>query len=194
MLYLGRNFNIVAHQLLWASSEIFKSLSQGYDMMASVAIRWRVFTTSSSIETVFYLGCGIHGPLAAASSSVAQQLSSWSRALQCRRRPAHRRSAWPIIAHRPRSLPFNIWWNLYLNSFVFVCSFVGCSFAIFRYFCSYLGLYDRDYYVINEAVSRGVACFTVIGGGYGKDIQILSKRHTLVHRAAVKASVKLIAS
>ena len=73
-------------------------------------------------------------------------------------------------------------------------NFVFCSFAIFRCFCFDLGLYDRDYYVINEAVSRGVACFTVIGGGYGKDIQILSKRHTLVHRAAAKVSVKLIAS
>ena len=71
---------------------------------------------------------------------------------------------------------------------------MGCSFAIFTYLCFDVGLYDRDYYVIDEAVSRGVACFTVIGGGYGKDIQILSKRHTLVHRAAVKASAKLIAS
>ena len=71
---------------------------------------------------------------------------------------------------------------------------MGCSFAIFKCFSFDVGLYDRDYYVINEAVSRGVACFTVIGGGYGKDIQILSKRHTLVHRAAVKASAKLIAS
>ena len=49
-----------------------------------------------------------------------------------------------------------------------------------------LGLYNRDYYVIESCVSRGVACMCVIGGGYSSDINELSLRHTIVHRAATK--------
>ena len=49
-----------------------------------------------------------------------------------------------------------------------------------------LGLYNRDYYVIESFVSRGVACMCVIGGGYSSDINELSLRHTIVHRAATK--------
>lgn len=48
------------------------------------------------------------------------------------------------------------------------------------------GLFQRDFYVINLCVSRGIPVATVIGGGYDKDINMLALRHTIVHRAAIK--------
>eukprot|EP00916_Digyalum_oweni_P015538 GHVL01025498.1.p1 GENE.GHVL01025498.1~~GHVL01025498.1.p1 ORF type:complete len:171 (+),score=3.80 GHVL01025498.1:232-744(+) len=48
------------------------------------------------------------------------------------------------------------------------------------------GLFDRDYYVLKLMASRGVPCATVIGGGYCRNLDELSLRHTLVHRAATK--------
>ncbi|ELT95017.1 hypothetical protein CAPTEDRAFT_228874 [Capitella teleta] len=48
------------------------------------------------------------------------------------------------------------------------------------------GLFDRDYYVMNECIRRGIPCATVIGGGYSRDLEALSLRHTIVHRAATK--------
>ena len=45
-------------------------------------------------------------------------------------------------------------------------------------------IHKRDLYVIDACVGRGIPCACVIGGGYSKDIMELSKRHTLVHRAA----------
>ncbi|KAL3878650.1 hypothetical protein ACJMK2_030981 [Sinanodonta woodiana] len=48
------------------------------------------------------------------------------------------------------------------------------------------GLFDRDYYVIDTVVSKGCPIATVIGGGYSRDLKILSARHTIVHRAATK--------
>ena len=46
------------------------------------------------------------------------------------------------------------------------------------------GLYARDEYVIDTCVSRGVPISCVIGGGYHKNLDILSRRHSIVHRAA----------
>nr|XP_006628278.2 PREDICTED: uncharacterized protein SYNPCC7002_A1628-like [Lepisosteus oculatus] len=48
------------------------------------------------------------------------------------------------------------------------------------------GLYQRDMYVIDAVVRRGIPIATVIGGGYSRDIDRLALRHTIVHRAAVK--------
>ena len=46
------------------------------------------------------------------------------------------------------------------------------------------GLYARDEFVIDTCVSRGVPVSCVIGGGYHKNLDILSRRHSIVHRAA----------
>lgn len=48
------------------------------------------------------------------------------------------------------------------------------------------GLFDRDEFVVDSCVSRGIPVATVIGGGYEKDVNNLSLRHTIVHRAATK--------
>nr|CAD7586457.1 unnamed protein product [Timema genevievae] len=48
------------------------------------------------------------------------------------------------------------------------------------------GLFDRDYYVMDEAIRRGIPCSVVIGGGYSRNIDVLAKRHTIMHRAATK--------
>ncbi|KAJ8870274.1 hypothetical protein PR048_029295 [Dryococelus australis] len=48
------------------------------------------------------------------------------------------------------------------------------------------GLFERDFYVMNEVVRRGIPCASVIGGGYSRDINMLANRHTIVHRAATK--------
>ncbi|PSN50571.1 hypothetical protein C0J52_14768 [Blattella germanica] len=50
----------------------------------------------------------------------------------------------------------------------------------------FIGLFERDYYVISTVTGRGCPCATVIGGGYSQDLDELSKRHTIVHRAATK--------
>ena len=39
------------------------------------------------------------------------------------------------------------------------------------------------------ALSRGIPCATVIGGGYDDDIDVLGKRHSIIHRAAIKVIV-----
>ena len=49
-----------------------------------------------------------------------------------------------------------------------------------------LGLFDRDVAVIQMALSRGIPCATVIGGGYDDDIDVLGRRHSIIHRAAIK--------
>ena len=38
------------------------------------------------------------------------------------------------------------------------------------------------------ALSRGIPCATVIGGGYDDDIDVLGRRHSIIHRAAIKVS------
>lgn len=48
------------------------------------------------------------------------------------------------------------------------------------------GLFDRDVAVIDMALKKGIPCATVIGGGYDDDIDILGRRHSIVHRAAIK--------
>lgn len=51
-----------------------------------------------------------------------------------------------------------------------------------------IGLFDRDVAVIQMALSRGIPCATVIGGGYDDDIDVLGRRHSIIHRAAIKVS------
>ena len=46
------------------------------------------------------------------------------------------------------------------------------------------GLLRRDRFVLECCVRWGAPVATVIGGGYRKDIDVLARRHTLVHRAA----------
>ena len=46
------------------------------------------------------------------------------------------------------------------------------------------GLLRRDRYVLDACVRRSIPVATVIGGGYSTDIDLLGRRHTLVHRAA----------
>jgi len=40
------------------------------------------------------------------------------------------------------------------------------------------------------ALSRGIPCATVIGGGYDDDIEVLGRRHSIIHRAAIKVNDK----
>ena len=54
--------------------------------------------------------------------------------------------------------------------------------------CSVIGLFDRDVAVIQMALRRGIPCATVIGGGYDDDIDVLGRRHSIIHRAAIKVS------
>lgn len=46
------------------------------------------------------------------------------------------------------------------------------------------GLYQRDHYVLDLCLNRGLPVATVIGGGYQKDLDRLARRHCTVHRAA----------
>ena len=48
------------------------------------------------------------------------------------------------------------------------------------------GLWRRDRYVIDACVGRGVPVCCVIGGGYHKDLEVLSARHSIVHRVATR--------
>ena len=48
------------------------------------------------------------------------------------------------------------------------------------------GLFARDQTVLDCCVSRGVPVCSVIGGGYHRDLEVLSRRHSIVHRAATK--------
>ncbi|TWW76952.1 Histone deacetylase 11 [Takifugu flavidus] len=48
------------------------------------------------------------------------------------------------------------------------------------------GLYQRDLYVMQTVVGKGVPVATVIGGGYSRDIDKLAIRHSIVHRAATQ--------
>ncbi|MBX3014210.1 MAG: histone deacetylase [Caldilineaceae bacterium] len=46
------------------------------------------------------------------------------------------------------------------------------------------GLYQRDYYVLDQCLRQRIPVATVIGGGYQRDIDRLARRHCTVHRAA----------
>lgn len=52
-----------------------------------------------------------------------------------------------------------------------------------------LGLFERDVTVLQTILKRGIPCATVIGGGYDDDIEVLSRRHSIIHRAAIKVGV-----
>ena len=57
-----------------------------------------------------------------------------------------------------------------------------------------LGLFERDVTVLQSILKRGIPCATVIGGGYDDDIEVLSRRHSIIHRAAIKVGVTYPAS
>ncbi|XP_057206837.1 uncharacterized protein SYNPCC7002_A1628 [Triplophysa rosa] len=48
------------------------------------------------------------------------------------------------------------------------------------------GLYQRDLYVLQTVIKKGIPVATVIGGGYSRDIDRLAQRHSIIHRAASK--------
>lgn len=48
------------------------------------------------------------------------------------------------------------------------------------------GLYQRDLYVLQTVITKGIPVATVIGGGYSRDIDRLAQRHSIIHRAASK--------
>jgi len=48
------------------------------------------------------------------------------------------------------------------------------------------GLAERDRRVIGTWRGRGVPVVGVIGGGYSRDIEVLSRRHTILHRVAAE--------
>lgn len=54
------------------------------------------------------------------------------------------------------------------------------------------GLLRRDRFVLTNCLRRGVPVATVIGGGYSKAIDVLARRHTLIHRAAQEAWATLV--
>eukprot|EP00639_Heterosigma_akashiwo_P018038 CAMPEP_0206382724 /NCGR_PEP_ID=MMETSP0294-20121207/13465_1 /ASSEMBLY_ACC=CAM_ASM_000327 /TAXON_ID=39354 /ORGANISM="Heterosigma akashiwo, Strain CCMP2393" /LENGTH=371 /DNA_ID=CAMNT_0053832529 /DNA_START=49 /DNA_END=1161 /DNA_ORIENTATION=+ len=49
------------------------------------------------------------------------------------------------------------------------------------------GLYDRDSHTIRTCLGRGLPVACVIGGGYDDNAAALARRHSIVHRAAVRA-------
>jgi acetoin utilization deacetylase AcuC-like enzyme len=49
------------------------------------------------------------------------------------------------------------------------------------------GLARRDAYVLEAVLSRGAPLAGVLGGGYGKDVDVLARRHATLHRAAAEA-------
>ena len=46
------------------------------------------------------------------------------------------------------------------------------------------GLFDRDAFVIEQCIANDTPVACVVGGGYDQDIDRLSRRHCLMHRAA----------
>lgn len=48
------------------------------------------------------------------------------------------------------------------------------------------GLFQRDRYVLSTCLGAGVPTASVIGGGYGSDLNSLIARHALLHRAATE--------
>ena len=50
---------------------------------------------------------------------------------------------------------------------------------------SELGIYERDFFVLNTCKSLGIPVATVIGGGYDDNRAALAARHALVIKAAV---------
>ena len=46
------------------------------------------------------------------------------------------------------------------------------------------GIYRRDKTVLDLCVSNGYPTACVIGGGYLQDVDLLARRHCLMHRAA----------
>ena len=42
--------------------------------------------------------------------------------------------------------------------------------------------------MIDKSLGRGIPCAAVIGGGYDNDVDVLSRRHSIIHRAALKVT------
>ena len=49
------------------------------------------------------------------------------------------------------------------------------------------GLRARDDHIIGCCLQRGVALACVVGGGYADDLDVLARRHGILHRAATAA-------
>jgi len=43
------------------------------------------------------------------------------------------------------------------------------------------GIRQRDRWVLDKCVSRGIPIAAVVGGGYDKDVDALARRHAIVH-------------
>ena len=48
------------------------------------------------------------------------------------------------------------------------------------------GIRQRDFYVLDYCVSRGIPVAAVVGGGYDKDVDRLARRHAIVHEEAAR--------
>jgi len=55
------------------------------------------------------------------------------------------------------------------------------------------GLMARDTMVLDKCMMKGVPVCSVIGGGYHRDLATLSRRHSIVHRAATDVWVSKLA-
>ena len=51
---------------------------------------------------------------------------------------------------------------------------------------SYEGMRRRDTHVIRTCVDRGIPVAAVVGGGYDNDVNVLGRRHALVHRVCAQ--------
>ncbi len=56
------------------------------------------------------------------------------------------------------------------------------------------GLRARDDHVIECCLQRGVALACVVGGGYADDLDVLARRHGILHRAATAAAAVAVAA
>lgn len=49
-----------------------------------------------------------------------------------------------------------------------------------------IGIYQRDYFILNSCLQSGYPVATVVGGGYSKNINALARRHTQLFKAATE--------
>lgn len=49
-----------------------------------------------------------------------------------------------------------------------------------------IGLKERDEFVLESCLQRGIPVATVVGGGYGDNIEVLARRHAILHGVASK--------
>ena len=51
---------------------------------------------------------------------------------------------------------------------------------------SWEGMRERDLHVVQTCVDRGIPVAAVVGGGYDDDVELLGRRHALVHRVCAQ--------